>query len=216
VEIKVVENILSANAAVAAQIRERLEPRNIFTVNIIGSPGCGKTTLLERSLPLLAKPEKVLVLVGDLATTRDAERIGRTGVETVQISTGRGCHIPATLVLKTLSEVDLEGKEFLIIENVGNLVCPAGFDIGENCKIVLISVTEGEDKPIKYPLVFQESELAVVTKTDLIPHLEFDREALRGNIGRVHQGIPIIEVGKGSEQGIREWVEWLQKRKAKK
>lgn len=215
-EIKVVENILSANAAVAGQVRTMLEARNIFAVNLIGSPGCGKTTLLERSLPLLARPEEILVLVGDLATTYDAERIGRTGVEAVQISTGRGCHIPAPLVLKTLSGENLEGRQYLIIENVGNLVCPAGFDVGENCKIVLISVTEGEDKPLKYPLVFQESELAIVTKTDLIPHLEFDGEALRRNIRRVHRGIPIIEVGKGSEQGIRDWVEWLQTRKGKK
>jgi hydrogenase nickel incorporation protein HypB len=213
VEIKVVENLLNANAAVAAQVRRMLEERNIFSVNMIGSPGCGKTTLLERSLPLLAKPEKILVLVGDLETTNDAERIGRTGVEAVQISTGRGCHIPAPLVLQTLNEVDLSGKEYLIIENVGNLVCPASFDIGETCKVVVISVTEGEDKPLKYPMVFQESSLAVVTKADLIPHLEFDRSALLTNIDHVHGGIPIIETAKGEDAGIRGWVSWLKKRR---
>jgi len=213
VDIKVVDNILSANAAVAANIRRTLQDRNIFAVNIIGSPGCGKTTLLERALPLLAEPERILVLVGDLATTRDAERIGRTGVRAVQISTGRGCHIPAPLVLQTLNEVDLAGKEFLVIENVGNLVCPASFDVGENCKIVLVSVTEGEDKPLKYPLVFQESALAVVTKTDLVPHLEFDRAALLNNIDRVHRGMPVIETGKGSDAGVRGWVAWIKKRR---
>lgn len=212
-EIKVVENILSANAAVAAEIRRMLRERGIFAVNLIGSPGSGKTTLLERSLPLLGDPRKILVLVGDLATTRDAERISRTGVEAVQISTGRGCHVPAPLVLQSLGGVKLDGREYLIIENVGNLVCPATFDVGEDCKVVVVSVTEGEDKPLKYPFVFQESALVVLSKTDLIPHTDFDRRVFGDALGQVHRGVPMIEVGKGSDAGVREWVEWLRKKR---
>ena len=211
--IPVVTGILAANDRVAAQNRHRFSHLGIKVINLISSPGSGKTTLLEKTLPRLAPQIRAAVVVGDIATTRDAERLAARDIPVVQITTesfGGPCHLEAATVQTALQGLDLEGVGLLVVENVGNLVCPAEFDVGEHAKVVMISVTEGEDKPLKYPLAFQEASLALVTKTDLLPHLDFDLEALRRNIYHVNPKIPCVELSTRTGEGMEVWLEWLR------
>ncbi|MBE7557706.1 hydrogenase nickel incorporation protein HypB [bacterium] len=209
-EIKVVENIMKLNDSVAAEVRALLAERGVFAVNLIGSPGSGKTTLLERVLPKLAPLSEMLVLEGDIATTRDAERIAAGGIEAVQITTGNACHIAAHLIKRSLAQCDLSGRKYLLVENVGNLVCPAEFDIGEHAKIVVLSVPEGDDKPLKYPLVFQTSALCVLTKIDLVPYTDFSIARFKQNVEAVHPGMTIIQTSLRQEGGFEEVAGWLR------
>ena len=168
-EIKIVKNILEANEIIASQNRELFAEKGIYVINLMGSPGAGKTTLLERTVSHLKDRQRIAVIEGDIATSRDSERIAAHAIPTVQINTGAACHLDGNMVRGGLKELDLDHTDLLIVENVGNLVCPAEFKIGENDKVMIISVTEGDDKPLKYPLMFQVSSVLLLNKIDLLP-----------------------------------------------
>ncbi|MFH1738596.1 MAG: hydrogenase nickel incorporation protein HypB [bacterium] len=209
-EVTVLDKILKANEAWAEETRRLLHERRVLCVNLIGSPGSGKTTLLESSIPHLGDSATLAVIEGDIATSRDADRIGRRGVDCVQITTGNACHVDAHLVRQAIDKVGLDGRRMLFVENVGNLVCPAEFDIGEHAKVGVLSVPEGDEKPLKYPLLFQESALVVLTKTDLIPHTNFSREAFHENVRVVNPELQVMEVCCKTGDGINSWIEWLR------
>ena len=202
--------VLNENARIAAELRERFREHRVFVINLISSPGAGKTTLLETTLETFPADERVAVLTGDLQTENDANRLKRYGFPVKQITTGGTCHLDARMIEKHIADWDLEKLDLLIIENVGNLVCPSSYDLGENAKIVLLSVTEGEDKPLKYPSIFFKSELMVLTKTDLLPYVPFDVDTAIANARSVHQDIEVIEVASLTGNGMKDWLQWLQ------
>lgn len=205
--------VLSENARIAAQLRERFREHRLLVLNIISSPGSGKTTLLEKTLESFSPSERVAVLTGDLQTENDANRLKRYGFPVKQITTGGTCHLDARMIEKHIADWDLEKLDLLIIENVGNLVCPSSYDLGEAAKIVLLSVTEGEDKPLKYPSIFFKSELMVLTKTDLLPYVPFDAPAAMENARRVHAEMEIVKVSCLTGNGLHDWLNWLERRK---
>src|SRR5208283_1054796 len=186
--------VLNENARVAAELRERFCEHRVLVVNLISSPGSGKTTLLEKTLEALPRASRVAVLTGDLQTENDANRLKRYGFPVKQIVTGGTCHLDARMVEKHLVDWKLEDLDLLIVENVGNLVCPSSYDLGEAAKIVLLSTTEGEDKPLKYPSIFFKSELMLLTKIDLLPYVPFKAELAKENARRVHPQMEIIDV----------------------
>jgi hydrogenase nickel incorporation protein HypB len=206
-EIKVVKKALAAGEAVADEIRGKLAENDVYMVNFMGSPGSGKTAVVERLLESGLGGFRTAVVEGDIATTADAERLTRFGIPIVQVNTepfGGDCHMPPNLLAGGLEDLDLTTLDLVIVENVGNLVCPAEFDIGENLKVVVISVAEGEDKPLKYPLMFRESGLCVVSKTDLVEALDFELGRLLENISKVNGTIPVIETSARAGAGIDE------------
>jgi len=205
--------VLNENARVAAELRERFRQHRVLVVNLISSPGSGKTTLLEKTLENLPTAERVAVLTGDLQTENDANRLKRYGFPVKQIVTGGTCHLDARMIEKHIADWDLAKLDLLIIENVGNLVCPSSYDLGEAAKIVLLSVTEGEDKPLKYPSIFFKSELMVLTKTDLLPYVPFDIQEAVENARRVHPEIEMLRVSCLTGNGLRDWLNWLERRK---
>jgi hydrogenase nickel incorporation protein HypB len=211
-EIKVVRDILAANDRVADGIRRRLGEAGVFMVNVMGSPGSGKTLLLERTIERVGGRVRVGVIEGDIRTSMDAERLSRFDVPVVQINTepfGGDCHLPATAIERAIEGIDLDAIDLLVIENVGNLVCPAEFDVGEARKIVVLSLTEGEDKPLKYPLMFRESHAMVISKLDLLPHLDIAVEAIEKNARSVHPEIEIFPLSARTEEGVKAWIDWL-------
>jgi len=211
-EIKVIRNILEANDLVAAGIRERIGEAGAVMVNIMGSPGSGKTLLLERTLEEFQGRSRIGVIEGDIRTSIDAERLKRFDCPIVQINTepfGGDCHLPANAVGKALEGLDLGGLDLVLVENVGNLVCPAEFDIGENRKVVVLSLTEGEDKPLKYPLMFRESHAMVLSKLDLLPHLDIDIDQVRKNARSVNPNLKIFPLSAKTGEGIKAWIGWL-------
>ena len=212
VDIKVYRDLMGENEKWAEQTRNLLDEKNVFMLNIIGSPGCGKTALLENSVRRLEGRVRFAVLEGDVETTRDAERLNALGVPVSQLLTDGACHLEAKLVHHALRDLPLDEMNIVIVENVGNLVCPAEFDIGEHAKIAVLSVTEGEDKPIKYPLLFRESRAVVLSKVDLLPHLAFDIEACINYIRRINGDIPVMKVAAVNGTGMDEWVDHLAKR----
>lgn len=212
-KIEVVENVLQANDAVAAANRERLARSRLLAVNLMSSPGSGKTTLLEKSIPALGPDLPCAVLVGDLQTTRDAERLGPLAVQAVQINTGTGCHLSAAQVARGLDSLDMNGVAFLFIENVGNMVCPAAFDLGEHVRVVLLSVPEGDDKVAKYPTLFQRADAVLVTKMDLADILDFNLERVRQDLARVNSKVPVILHSSKTGQGMDEWLDWLRRQR---
>jgi hydrogenase nickel incorporation protein HypB len=209
-EIKVLRNVLEANDALAGENRRLLRERGIFTLNLIASPGAGKTTVLERTLDGLKGEFRMAVVEGDIAGSADAERIGRHQVPVIQINTGGDCHLNANMVRSALEDLPLEEIDLLFVENVGNLVCPAGFDIGEDAKIVILSVAEGDDKPEKYPLIFQQSSAMVLNKLDLMPMVDFDLEKARAAARATNPDLPIFELSARTGEGIEGWLEWLR------
>lgn len=209
-KIQVVQNVLRANDAIAAANRERFNRLGLPVLNFISAPGSGKTALLERTLESL-KPRPCAVLVGDLATTRDAERLGRHCENVTQINTGKGCHLDAAQIETSLKGLPLEGLDWLFIENVGNMVCPVEFDLGEHGKIALISVVEGEDKPVKYPTLFQKAAAVVLTKIDLAPLCGFDRDRFYGDLRQVNSDVPVLEVSSRTGEGFENWLAWLDR-----
>ena len=214
-EIALEAQILQKNALLAARNRGWFDGRGVFAVNVMSSPGSGKTTLLEKTLrALLEKGQSVVVLEGDQETTRDAERIRATGAPALQINTGKGCHLEADMVLRGTEALAPAAGSTLFIENVGNLVCPALFDLGEHARVVLFSVTEGEDKPLKYPHMFQIADLVLLTKTDLIPHLDFSLGAALDAIRNVQPKAQILEISARSGAGMDAWLTWLGARVA--
>ena len=206
--IMVEEDILGRNNTLAAVNRRLLAHQGTFAVNMMSSPGSGKTTLLVRTLGAL-KGRPVAVIEGDQQTDLDAKRIQATGVKAIQINTGKGCHLDAAMVGGALKQLPLNKGGLLFIENVGNLVCPASFDLGENRKVVVVSVTEGEDKPLKYPDMFAVADLVLVNKVDLLPHLEFDVKQLEANLERVRPGVMVLRVSARTGEGFDAWLSWL-------
>lgn len=208
------KKVLSENDQIAAELRERFREHGILCLNLISSPGSGKTSLLERTLETLPKSERVVVLTGDIQTENDAARLRRFGFPTKQITTGGTCHLDARMIERHLADWRLEDIDLLLIENVGNLVCPASYDLGEAAKIVILSVTEGEDKPLKYPSIFFKSELLVVNKVDLLPYVPFDIAAAEENARKVHPGMEIVRVSCTAGNGLDEWMKWLEVRRS--
>ncbi len=211
-EIKVVRRVLDVNEKMAEQNRKMFTEKGIFVLNVMSSPGSGKTTTLEKTLVRITPQIKSAVIVGDICTTNDADRLAVSGVPVVQINTdefGGDCHLAAHVIEKAVGGLDLDDIDLLIVENVGNLVCPAEFDIGEDARVVVLSVTEGEDKPVKYPLMFRECEVALLNKVDLLPYLYYDKDQAVDFIHQVHPDMPIFEISAKTEEGFEPWLEWL-------
>ena len=205
--------ILKENDRIAAELRARFQEHGILCLNLVSSPGAGKTSLLERTLESFAPGERVAVLTGDIQTDNDAVRLARAGFPVQQITTGGTCHLDARMIEKALAAWNLEELDLLLIENVGNLVCPSNYDLGEAAKVVVLSVAEGEDKPLKYPAMFFRSELLILNKVDLLPHVPFDLRQARANAQRVHPGIEILELSSLTGEGLPRWHDWLQARR---
>ena len=208
--IDVVRSVLAANDAVASANRQRLDGAGVVAVNITSAPGSGKTTLLERTVPALGTALPAAVIVGDLQTTRDAERLGRLGIRVVQINTEGGCHLSATQVAEGIDRLDLRPLAFLFIENIGNMVCPAGFDLGEHARVAMLSVPEGDDKVAKYPTLFQPADIILLNKTDLAQLLGFDTQRVRDDLSRINTRAPFLELATSTGLGIEPWLDWLR------
>ena len=215
-EIKVIKNILGENDRIAAENQAMFQDKKVFVLNFMGSPGAGKTSVLEKTMEQLKDKINMAVIEGDLFTSKDAERIDKYGVPVIQINTAGGCHLDANMVQKTVKEMNLDELDLLVVENVGNLVCPAEFPVGEDARAVVLSVTEGDDKPLKYPLMFKESEIALLNKVDLAPYCNFNMESAKKDITSLHPGIEVLEVSCTKGQGIDEWCDWLMKKIAAK
>ncbi len=200
------QHVLKKNDVLARELRDRFRHAGVFVASLVSSPGAGKTAFLEATLRTLSGSQRVAALVGDLATDRDARRLQATGVPVRQITTGTVCHLDAQMVEAALEGWDLAQLDVLFIENVGNLVCPASYDLGEGLRVVLLSVTEGEDKPVKYPTIFNTADLAVITKSDLGPVTGFDRDDARRYIEEVRPGLPVIEVSARTGAGMDVWL----------
>jgi hydrogenase nickel incorporation protein HypB len=207
--LQVRQNILKHNDLVARGLRERFREAGVLVISLVSSPGSGKTLFLEKTLGMLTTRYRVAALVGDLATENDAARLSRTGVPVRQIVTGTVCHLEADMVQRALVGWDLDALDILFIENVGNLVCPASYDLGEDFRVVLMSVTEGEDKPLKYPTIFNGADIAVITKLDLAAAVEFDLPVARGNIQAVRPGIRTLLVSAKAGTGMDEWLDTI-------
>lgn len=207
--IQVEKNILSKNNSIAADNRRYFTDNSIFALNLVSSPGAGKTTLLEKSIAHLAGTP-LAVIEGDQQTMRDAERIEATGAEVVQINTGTGCHLDAEMIRRAAQKLVLQKHSILFIENVGNLVCPALFDLGEAHKVVIISVTEGDDKPQKYPHMFAAAEICIINKTDLLPYVNFDVAQCRKYAQQVNPRLLFFELSATTGEGMTPWLNWLQ------
>ncbi|MBZ5606445.1 MAG: hydrogenase nickel incorporation protein HypB [Acidobacteriia bacterium] len=210
-KIAVEKKVLSENDRVAAGLRERLRKNGVYCINIISSPGAGKTSLLERTLARFRPEERVAVLTGDIATDNDARRMARFGFPVKQICTGGSCHVDAKMVERALDDWDLSTLDLLIIENVGNLVCPASYDLGEDEKVVVLSTTEGDDKPLKYPGTFFRATTLVINKIDLLPYVPFNIEAVRENARKINPNIEILELSCTTGEGLDTWCAWLEK-----
>ena len=208
--VDVEQDVLYQNNLLAARNRGYFEAKNILALNLVSSPGSGKTTLLERTLTDLKDKMEFAVIEGDQQTTNDADRIHATGTKVTQINTGKGCHLDSHMVLHALQGMRPKQNSVLFIENVGNLVCPAMFDLGEKERVVIISVTEGDDKPLKYPDMFHSSTLCIVNKIDLLPYVPFDIEKVKANARKINPALDIIEVSCTSGAGLSEWYNWLQ------
>jgi hydrogenase nickel incorporation protein HypB len=209
--VQIERDILSKNDGIAQRNRCALARRGVFALNLVSSPGSGKTTLLVRTIELLAGRLPVAVIEGDQQTSFDAERIRATGAPALQINTGKGCHLDAAMVETALARLAPAEDSVLMIENVGNLVCPAGFDLGEAHKVVVLSVTEGEDKPLKYPDMFHAASLMLLNKVDLLPHLDFDVDRCLANARRVNPSIEIVPISATTGQGMDAWIGWIER-----
>ena len=210
-EVKVMKNVLAMNDEAAVENAALFQRKGIFVLNLMGSPGAGKTTLLECTLEALKDEMRIAVIEGDLFTTKDAERIEHLGVPVVQINTSGGCHLDAPMVESALASLDLAALDFLVIENVGNLVCPAEFELGQDKKAVVLSITEGDDKPLKYPLMFKEADAALLNKVDLLPYTDFDMESATEDIRTIHPGIEVMPIACRTGEGLAAWLAWLRK-----
>ena len=211
-KITVLDNILKANDAIAEEIRAELASHQVLAINLMSSPGAGKTTLLERTVEKV-KPQgiRVGIIEGDIETTRDADRLKKFDVPIVQINTGSACHLDANMTKKAVANLDCSQIDILFIENVGNLVCPAEFKIGEDHKVMLLSVTEGDEKPLKYPLMFRESSAMIVNKVDLLQYTNFKMEEAEGNARKINPRLTILPLSCTTGEGLDAWIDWLKK-----
>jgi hydrogenase nickel incorporation protein HypB len=205
--------VLNENARIAEELRACFAEHDVFCLNLISSPGSGKTSLLERTLESFSPNERVAVLTGDIQTENDATRLARFGFPVKQITTGGTCHLDARMIERALADWPLEELDLLLVENVGNLVCPSSYDLGEAMKIVLLSVTEGEDKPLKYPSIFFKADLVVMNKVDLLPYVPFNLAVAEENARKVHPGVEIVRVSCLTREGLSEWIHWLRRRR---
>jgi len=208
-KISVMTDIMEANDRIASVNRETFQKHRNLVVNLMSSPGAGKTILLERTAEALKGKLNLGVIVGDIATTRDSERLEKCNLPVVQLTTGTACHLDANMIASALPYLDLSRIDILVIENVGNLVCPAEFKVGEDYKVMILSVTEGDEKPLKYPLMFRESSLLLINKIDLLQYTNFNIEVAKTNAKRIHPDIEIIDISCTTGQGIESWVSWL-------
>lgn len=208
--VEVRQGVLKKNDLLARDLRQRFRTAGVYVVNLVSSPGAGKTALLERTLTELRPRCRVGALVGDLATDNDAQRLGRSGARVRQITTGTVCHLDAEMVSGALEDWDLESLDILFVENVGNLVCPASYDLGEDLRAVLLAVTEGEDKPLKYPTIFNGADLALITKIDLADAVDFQRDEALRNLQAVRPGIEVVETSARTGEGMAAWLERLR------
>jgi hydrogenase nickel incorporation protein HypB len=214
-EIKVVRRVLDANDVMAQQNRQRFSDKSVFVLNVMSSPGSGKTTTLIRTLGHLMPEWRCAVIVGDICSTYDADQLSVSGAPVIQINTdefGGDCHLAAHVIGKAAGDIALDAVDLLIVENVGNLVCPAEFDVGEDAKVVVLSVAEGEDKPIKYPLMFRQCDAALLNKVDLLPYLDYDPALAVNNIRQVHPHMPVFSISAKTGEGFESWLDWLRTR----
>ncbi|BAQ61241.1 [NiFe] hydrogenase nickel incorporation-associated protein HypB [Geminocystis sp. NIES-3708] len=214
--INIYESILAKNDHLAFHNRELFQQKSIFVLNILSSPGSGKTTFIEKTLTDLNSTYKSAVIVGDLATDNDAQRLRRSKAEVIQITTGDVCHLEAEMINNSLQKIDLNHCQLLIIENVGNLVCPASYDLGENERIVLLSVTEGEDKPLKYPTIFKSADVVIINKIDIAKAVEFNQDLALQNIKKIAPQAKILMVSSRSGEGINNWYRYIEQKLQKK
>ena len=209
-EIKVLKDILSANDQIAQENRQLLDSNGVFTVNVMSSPGAGKTSLILETIRRLKGPVQIGVIEGDISSSIDAETIGKEGVPVIQINTGGECHLDASMTYRALSNLPLQDIELLFIENVGNLICTAEFAIGAHKNLVISSTPEGFDKPLKYPLMFTVADIVLINKIDLLPHVKFDTNAYKKTVKNLNESVEIFEVSCTTGQGIDRWLSWLQ------
>ena len=208
--IELEQDILSKNNMLAERNRGYLEAKNVLAINLVSSPGSGKTSLLERTIHDLKEKHDFFVIEGDQQTSNDADRIYATGAPVVQVNTGKGCHLDSEMVNKAIKKLQPSDNGILMIENVGNLVCPSLFDLGEESRVIIMSVTEGEDKPIKYPDMFHSSQLCIINKIDLLPYVQFDVEKAKAYARQVNHHLDFIELSATAGEGMEEWYEWLE------
>lgn len=208
--VTVERKILEKNDIIAAKIRGELKDRKIFSFNMLSSPGSGKTSLVEKTIEQLKNQIEIAVITGDVQTDLDAQRLNKLDVSVVQVVTNGGCHLEAGLVSDALNSLDLKGIQLLIIENVGNLVCPAGYDLGEDTKVVVLSTTEGDDKPLKYPAMFRNASILIINKTDLLPYVNCSVEKIRKNALSINPQLKIFETSCTTGEGINEWCDWIK------
>jgi len=207
--ITIERKVLEKNDQIANELRSKFRSKNMFVINLLSSPGSGKTSLIERTVEYLKDKINISVIVGDVQTDNDAKRIGKLGIPVVQIITHGACHLEAQLVRDAFAKIENESTDLLIIENVGNLVCPAGYDLGEDKKVVIISTTEGDDKPLKYPAMFRNSSAMVINKIDLIPYVNSSVEVIKNNARLINSALQIFELSCKTNDGIQEWCNWL-------
>ncbi len=216
IKVTLVKNILEANTRIAEQNRKLFADRNVMAINIMSAPGAGKTTLIERTIKALKQNFEIAVIEGDIQSTYDAEKIAATGASVVQINTGGACHLDGNMISEVVDQFDLDLIDLLIIENVGNLVCPAEFDVGENFKVMLLSIPEGDDKPLKYPLIFNESSVLLINKIDLLPYVDCSVEKIRRESLKINPDLEIFEISCRKEEGLVGWYKWLEKKMEKR
>jgi hydrogenase nickel incorporation protein HypB len=214
--ISVRKNVFAENDLIAAKLRERFSKNKIFVINIISSPGSGKTTLLEKTIIALKDKLNIQIIVGDVQTENDAGRLRKAGGKAVQIQTNGACHLDARMIQKILDGMEFDGPGLLIIENVGNLVCPASYDLGEDVKVVILSTPEGDEKPLKYPAVFHRAGLMIITKTDMLELSNFDPRAAYRNAAQINPSIKCIKLSAKTSEGMQSWFDWLKDNVAKK
>ena len=210
-EVKVLKNILGANEQLAEKNQRLLEQNGVFALNVMASPGAGKTSLILETIRRLKGKVRIGVIEGDVSSSVDAEAVSKEGIAVIQINTGGGCHLDANMIGNALNNLPLADIDLLFIENVGNLICPAGFALGEHKKVILASIPEGDDKPLKYPVMFHEADVVVLNKTDLLPYVKFDPDAFSRSLKGINEKLEIIPVSCTTGQGLSEWVSWLKK-----
>jgi len=209
-KVPIVRNILEANDRIAGQNREMFAQHHVYVMNLMSSPGAGKTTLLEQTLERVKGKIKVGVIEGDIQSSYDAERIAEKGVQAIQINTDGACHLDGNMIRDAVEAFDLEELDLLVVENVGNLVCPAEFDVGEHMKVMILSVPEGDDKPFKYPLMFQQSTALIINKIDLLPYVDCSIEKIRDAAHKLNPKLDLFEISCKTGEGLDEWCAWLE------
>lgn len=210
-KISVVRNVLEANDRIAQQNRDVFKKNGLLTINLMSSPGAGKTSLLEKTIDALKDDLTIGVIEGDIQSSQDAERIAKKGVTAVQINTDGACHLDANMIRETFSAFNFEETDLLVVENVGNLVCPAEFNVGEDFKVMILSVTEGDDKPAKYPLMFHESKVLLINKIDLLPYVDCSLEKIKSDSLKINPELTIFEISCKTDEGLDAWYKWLRK-----